>query len=285
MRAIPRSLVPSTFAGIAAIVASSACTEARAPQPQGRTAVPVCPHGAFAAELEAMLPPVAPVKPVTLVPAASIEANIEPGCVLPFRSDPDERVLDVGRVVVKTVRRGTPGSKPMRVGRGRLVVGRRVLRLHVANEAGDETLSIEIDGTHVRAKERKGAAFDSDVSLDDDSSLPLPFDALVAALDRCDADKRLGKTADGNVIEARRGELALWRSRWMDQAATSVIDTSVVCTAADARLLWRTAAGEMLPMIAVASARSDRVLTITRQGPSETEDVSPYATPDSPGPQ
>ncbi len=109
--------------------------------------------------------------------------------------------------------------------------------------------------------------------LEADEPLPLPLDALVAALDRCDGDQRLGRTPDGNVVEARRGGIALWRSRWIDAQAQAIVDTSTACGEGDARAMWRTAVGELLPMIAVASVRSDRVLVIVRQGPTSLDDA------------
>ncbi|MBI2394737.1 MAG: hypothetical protein HYV09_34530 [Deltaproteobacteria bacterium] len=237
--------------------------------------MPVCPRGVFAAEVERILPPVAPVQSVALVPAEGIDARIEPGCVVPFRREPDERMIDVGRVIAKTYAVGSK-AKPIVLGRGRLEVGRRALRLRLNNEAGDEVVTLRVDGAHVVLTEKGKARFEKDVSLDDDSELPLPLDALVAALDVCERDQRLGKTADGNLIEARRGAMPLWRSRWMEPNATAIVDTSVACGKTDTRLVWRSAVGELLPMLALASSRAQRTLLIVRQGPSDTEDVTDY---------
>jgi hypothetical protein len=173
------------------------------------------------------------------------------------------------------MRRSVPGDKPLLVGRGRLQVGRRVLHVSLTNDAGDVMLDLVIERSHVRLKERGRPAFEADVSLEGTEPLPLPLDALVAAVDVCDGDQRLGRTPDGNVIEARRGEHPLWRSRWMDTAAASIIDTSVACDDNDARMLWRTAAGNLLPMIAVASVRSDRVFVLSRQGPAQVDENDP----------
>jgi hypothetical protein len=258
------------------IVLAAACSEARAPtKVPGRTATPSCPRGAFATELDALLPPLAPVRPIELFPVATLDRKIEPGCVVPFRREPDDRLLDVGRVVVKASSRTAKG-KPVLLGRGRLEVGRRQLRLRLLNAGGDESLTLIIDGAHVSFREKGKKPFEADIASTDTSPLPLPFDALVAGLDKCDDDQRLGRTEDGNVIEARRGELGLWRSRWMDTHANAIVDTSFVCSGEDARLVWRTAVGDCLPMLAVASARSDRLLVIVRQGPSETEDIMDY---------
>ena len=210
------------------------------------SATPACPRGAFANELEGLLPSLAPVVPVELIPVTTLDRKIEPGCVVPFRKDPDERLLDVGRVVVKTASR-TQKGKSMLLGRGRLEVGRRALRLRLMNVAGDESLALMVDGAHVSYRAKGEAPFEGDIAAGDESPLPLPFDALVAALDKCDDDQRLGRTEDGNVIEARRGELGLWRSRWMDANVNAIVDTSVACTKDDARLVWRTAVGDCLP--------------------------------------
>jgi hypothetical protein len=98
----------------------------------------------------------------------------------------------------------------------------------------------------------------------------------VASLDVCDRDQRLGRTEDGNVVEAVRGSMPLWRSRWVAENATAIVDTSMACSKDDARLVWRTAVGDLLPMLAVASVRSDRTLLVVRQGPSDTEDINDY---------
>lgn len=245
------------------------------PKVPSRIATPGCPKGSFAAEVERILPSVAPVGSVGLLPAADLDRKIEPGCVVPFRKEPDDRLIDVGRVVAKTNLIGVKG-KPTLLGRGRLEVGRRALRLRLQNVAGDEVFSLKVDGPHVVLEEKGKPRFEADVSLDDDGKLPLPLDALVASLDVCDRDERLGRTEDGNVVEARRGSLPLWRSRWVGDHATAIVDTSVACSKDDARLLWRTAVGDLLPMLAVASVRSDRTLLIVRQGPSDTEDITDY---------
>ncbi len=259
---------------LALALACLACTEAKAPVVPTHKAKPECPRGSFATELESLLPPVAPLQSVSLLPADGIDKKIEPGCVVPFRKDPDDRLLDVGRVIARTLSR-TKKGKAVVLGRGRLEIGRRALRLTLQNDAGEESLSIEIAGAHVIMREG-GKKLVTDVSLSDDSELPLPLDALVAAVDDCGGDERLGRTEDGNVIEARRGELGLWRTRWMDDKQTAIVDTSVACTKADARLVWRTAVGDILPMLAVASARSDRVLVIVRHGQSHMTDTTDY---------
>jgi hypothetical protein len=255
-------------------LACFACSEPKTPKVPDRQARAACPRGTFAAELDKLLPSLYPAQVVSLLPATGIDKKIEPGCVVPFRRDPDERLLDVGRVTTRTASRSKKG-KDIVLGRGRLEIGRRALRLTVHNDAGDETLALTIDGAHIVMREA-GKKLVTDVSLADESELPLPLDALVAALDDCGGDERLGRTEDGNIIEARRGDLGLWRSRWMDANQTAVIDTSYACTKTDARLVWRTAVGDLLPMLAVASARSDRVLVIARQGQTGMLDTMDY---------
>jgi hypothetical protein len=257
------------------IVLAVACTEARTPKVPARQAMPACPKGTFAAELDALLPALEPVRPVSLLPVHELNRAVEPGCVVPFRKEPDDRMLDVGRVVARASSRTSKG-KPINLGRGRLEVGRRALRLRLTNVAGDESLTLIIEGAHVSFTQKGEKPFEGDISSDDPSPLPYPFDALVAALDKCDDDQRLGRTEDGNVIEARRGDFALWRSRWLDTTSNAIVDTSYSCTKNDARLMWRTAIGDCLPMIAAASARSDRTLVIVRQGESDTEDIMDY---------
>lgn len=257
---------------------AAACNEPRTPKASSsaaRQATPVCPRGTFAAELDAMMPPLETPRPVPLIPVQTLDRSIEPGCVVPFRKEPDDRLLDVGRVVAKAFSRTNKG-KPILLGRGRLEVGRRAFRLRLTDLGGDESLALIIDGSHVTYRQKGEPPFEADINPSDDSPLPMPFDALIAALDKCDDDQRLGRTEDGNVIEARRGEFALWRSRWMDSGSNSIVDTSFACTKSDARLMWRTAVGDCLPMIAAASVRSDRAIVIARQAPSETEDITDY---------
>lgn len=254
---------------------ASGCTEPAARTapsgPPSKTAVPACPRGKFAAELDAVLPPLEAPRSVALYPARPLDARIEPGCVVPFRNDPDERVIEAGRVLVRTILR--PKGKSLLVGRGALSIGRRTLRLEAHDDGGTTTLALAVDGRHVKLRERNAEPFEADVSPEEETPLPLPLDALVAGLDRCDRDQRLTVSFDGNVVEARRGDLALWRSRFVDPTTSAIIDTSVGCSSDDTRLLWRSGAGEMLPMFVVASVRSARVLIIARQRPSVTDDV------------
>lgn len=258
------------------VLALVACGEqAVRPQVPGRIVMPGCPRGSFAAEVERILPRLEPVRQVGLLPAAGLDRKYEPGCVVPFRKEPDERMLDVGRVVAKTWTLGAK-AKPVLLGRGRLEVGRRALNLRLQNDAGDEVFALVLKGNHVVLDEKGQKHFEADVTLDDDGRLPLPLDALVAALDVCDQDQRLGRTEDGNLVEAVRGSMPLWRSRWLGDASTALVDTSVGCSKDDARLVWRTAVGDLLPMLAVASVRSDRALLVVRQGPTDTEDVTDY---------
>ncbi len=273
MRKSPRRLL--LVAGLV-LGTGAACGEQQLkPQTPARIALPSCPQGAFAAEIDRLLPSLVPVQKVGLIPPAGLDAKIEPGCVVPFRKEPDDRLIDVGRVVVKAHTVGAK-AKPALLGRGRLEVGRRVLRLRLTNAAGDQVFSLAVDGVHVVLEEKGKQRFEADIQVDGDSKLPLPLDALVASLDLCDRDQRLGRTEDGNVVEAVRGSMPLWRSRWLANDSTAIVDTSIACSTTDARLVWRTAVGDLLPMLAVASARADRTLLIVRQGPTDTEDINDY---------
>jgi len=240
-----------------------------------RKAFPGCPRGTFAAELDQLLPPLLSARPVDLTEPKHVDKKIEPGCIVPFRDKAGEEALtDVGRVVVKTTKRNDIKAKPELIGRGRLQVGRAVLRLSLINDAGDEHWNLAIDGTHVVWKQKAKPVFETDVEEFGNEALPLPFDALVASLERCDGDERLGVTLDGNMVEAKRGTFPLWRMRWLDLQGASAIDTSVSCTPNDARFAWRTAAGDMLPLLVVASVRADRSLMIFRQPPSMVDDIA-----------
>src|SRR3990167_7434545 len=83
-----------------------------APEPKValRMATPGCPAGPFAAEVARILPSLEPVRSVTMAPAAGLDPKYEPGCVVPFRKEPDDRLIDVGRVVAKTNELGVKGK-------------------------------------------------------------------------------------------------------------------------------------------------------------------------------
>jgi hypothetical protein len=251
----------------AVVVTLAACGGASRPKAPARVTTPACPAGPFAAEIERLLPSLSPPKPVALYPAEGLDPSLEPGCVVPFRKQPDERLLDVGLVVVQTHQIGST-SPPVVVGRGRLEVGRRALRLRATDPSGVEALALTIDGSHVVLDELGKNRFEADVSVDGAGPLPLPLDALVAGLDTCKADERLGRTEDGDVVQARRGSVPLWRTRWIANDASAIVDTSTGCSEADARLVWRSGFGDLLPMFAVASVRSERTLLLVRQAPS-----------------
>lgn len=261
---------------VAAAVAMGAFVSGCA-RPAAKSAVPTrkatlaCPRGAFATELDALMPRLLPPQTFELVPATILDKSVEPGCIVPFRREPDERLLDAGRIEVFLGVRAEPNKASKRVGRGDLTVGRGALRLSVHDDAGDETMSLVVTGAHVALKLRGADPYDADVHLDDDQPLPLPLDALVASLSPCDTDERTGKTVDGNQIEAKRGAFPLFRGRFLDTQATMAIDTSVMCGADDARLAWRTATGDTLPFLLLASARAPRTLLIRRQAASVTD--------------
>jgi len=234
-------------------------------------------HGTFAEELDRHIPPLAPIHPVAVFAAPKLDASIEPGCVLPFRDKPGvESTIDVGRVVARLGKRkigALPNAlKPKVVGHGTLKIGRGELALTVHDDAGDETLGIDVKGTHVALRRKKEEPIALDVDLVADDPLPLPFDALVEALSPCDADERVAATEDGDVVEAKRAGVALWRSRYVTLERATIVDTSVLCDTNDARLAWRTAVGDVVPMIVVMSKRSEMVLIIERETPSWTED-------------
>ena len=264
---------------LAAVIACASTPTVRGVTGPGRRATPACLRGTFAAELDRHLPPLTPVRPVSLFDAAKLDPSIEPGCVLPFRDKPGiEAETDVGRVLVRITRRSTKDApklgKPQLVGRGTMRLGRARLHLEVRNDAGDIVLAIAVEGRTVKMTWKGTADFDGEIAFASDEPLPLPLDALVAAIDRCDDDERLGASEDGNVVEARRLGLSLWRARYLETDGAFAVDTSVLCSENDARLAWRSAAGDTLPMLALASVRSDVTLLIERQTASFTEDYT-----------
>jgi hypothetical protein len=256
---------------------------ARKPGAPPRMLMPSCPRGVFMAELDLLMPPLGPVAltPIhALTPDATpIDRTIEPGCVLPFHDRPgDESELDAGRVLVRTTARATPTSpihaKPKLLGRGTLRIGRGRLELHAYDDAGDEVLDLRVDGVAVDLKMKGAPAFAGDVDVNAVDPLPLPLDALVAAISTCEPDERLGASGDGNIVQAKRAGAPLWRARWLDDQGAFVVDTSMLCSEGDVRYAWRSAAGQTMPMMELASARSGVTLLIERQPPSFTEDVT-----------
>ena len=255
----------------------SACSEPASPRAAGgrkptRSETPACASGTFAGELDALMPPLTERAPVALYPATSIDKTIEPGCVVPFHDKPGDEAIDVGAVIVTTTVRDDPRAKPIQIGRGRLQVGRAALHLTVQNDAGDEVLTIDVDGTHASLRRKGMPAFDAEIDLSAVDPLPLPLDALVASISRCDADERLLASVDGNVVSARRSGASLWRTRWLDGGSSMAVDTSVACGEGDARFAWRSVAGDALPMLSVASVRSKETLVVMKQGAAMTED-------------
>jgi hypothetical protein len=277
----------AVLAALSSAVAVSAC-RTTAPGGAGglqtigsaREVFPFCPRGAFARQLDELLPPMSPRRVVGMVAAATINRTIEPGCILPFRDDPTrEAVVRIDDVVGISIDRQSAKLVSMDLGRGSVEIGRHTLRLRLVppqSTDGKVSYDLEIKGKSVKFSGPGGAHFEGDVDLDAETELALPFDALIAGLDRCDGDKRLGMTSDGNLVEAERGKMTLWRSRWLDDEMTAAVDTSVMCGATDARMSWRSASGNVLPMFAVASKRSRYTLVISQFDPQLSEtDVEP----------
>lgn len=243
--------------------------------------VPACVHGTFAEELDRHLPPLSPIRPVAVFDAPKLDASIEPGCVLPFRDKEkpgEDGVLDVGRVVARIGKRkiGTSANhlEPNVVGHGTLKLGRGEMALTIHDDAGDEVLGIDVKGTRVQLRRKKAEPLVLDVDVRAEDELPLPLDALVQALSSCGGDQRIAATEDGDVVEAKRDGAMLWRTRWITPERSTIVDTSVVCDTDDARLAWRTAMGDVVPMIVLASKRSELVLIIERETASWTEDIT-----------
>ena len=240
--------------------------------------MPACVRGTFAGELDEHLPPLALPHVTALRDAPKLDRSIEPGCVLPFRKEPSESLLDAGRIVARVTGRTlgkTAGRmRPLTLGHGTMRVGRGAMELRVHDHAGDDVLVIAVQGARVTVAGKGRQPFATDVDLAGDTPLPFPLDALVAALGTCDGDVRLGASDDGNTVEAQRGGMQLWRSRWMPLDGASAVDTSVLCDPNDARLAWRIAEGDTLPMLVVASKRSPLVLLIEKETPAWTEDAT-----------
>lgn len=253
------------------VVASCASTSkpsgAAAPSTIGstRAVFPFCPSGAFSKQLDRLLPPLEEKKTVGMVSAATLDRRLEPGCILPFREDAaHDQVTHVDDVVGFSVDREAKKSGVIVLGRGKLEVGRGRLHVRLVDTSGKPSLTIDLDDHRVHFEGAGDAKFDGEIDLDADDALPLPFDALVAGLEACDDDVRIGMTADGNLVEATRGDSPLWRSRWLNVERTIAVDTSVACGADDTRFAWRSAIGYVVPMYAGASRRSRFTLVLAR---------------------
>jgi hypothetical protein len=148
------------------------------------------------------------------------------------------------------------------------------MTLVVNDDAGDEKMLLAVDGRRIVLRRKGESPLKTSVAVGKGASWPLPFDAIVAALEGCDADVRLGANEDVSVVAARRGPYRMWRMRFLDADQPNAIDTSFVCGEDDALLGYRSQAGVLGFSMVVASVRSDVALVIKQQTRSET-DVNP----------
>lgn len=270
------------FTSICALAA--ACGKA----PMGaHTAVPACKSGPFAAEVERAMPPMHRAEPVELHTPTSLRRLIEPGCIVPFRASSeqeaeeiDNTVTEVGKVEVRLIPRDTLSGdfatreRPKPLGAGKLYIGRGGLQIEVKSKDGNVVFFLEIKGKHATYRTPGKAPFDGDVDLAATNELPLPFDAMIAAVDACHDDLRIGIDDGGNVIEAKRGTLDLWRTRSMNYEQTIAIDTSSACGATDTRFAWRSSAGAITHGLTVMSARSAYVVALEEPTSASVEPVA-----------
>ncbi|MGZ3452832.1 MAG: hypothetical protein ACXVEF_24705 [Polyangiales bacterium] len=235
-----------------------------------RSAAPLCKSGPFSTQLARVMPPLSTVTAVELGEPGKIKKNVEPGCMVPFRDESaDSKLRFVGRVDVELADRS--GKEVTKVGHGGLYIGRGRMTLTVKNDAGDEQFLLAVDGRRVVLRRKGEKPVKTSVAIGGTSPLELPFDALIAALEGCDADVRLGATEDVSVVEARRGANHLWRTRWMDPEQPNAVDTSFLCSEDDAILAWRSQAGNLGWSLVVVSVRSPLTLIVKQQTRSETE--------------
>ena len=244
-----------------------------------RSVVPACKTGPFAELLTLAMPPMTPALPITLRPPAKVRRLLEPGCIIPFRAQDvqeaeeiDSSVTEVGRVSVMLIQRETFGEHvaiippPVPVGTGKLYIGRGGMQLEVKAKDGKVVFYLEIKGKHVIYKAPGQPPIETDVDLAGTSPLPLPFDALVASVDACHDDQRVGIDEGGNTVEAKRGGLSLWRTRWLNSDHSSAVDTSTVCGDTDARFAWRSSAGDTTHDLIAASVRSPVIVSMEIEG-------------------
>jgi hypothetical protein len=246
------------------------------------SAVPACKSGPFAEEVEHAIPSMQTAGPVDLHTPTSLRRLIEPGCIIPFRAQSeqeaeeiDNSVTEIGKVAVRLIPRDTMVSivakreRPKPIGMGKLYIGRMGMQIEAKQRDGTIVFYLEIKGKHVTYRAPGKPLFDADVDLAASTELPLPFDALVASVDTCHDDLRVGIDDSSNVIEAKRNGLDLWRTRSMNPEQTIAIDTSTVCSATDARFAWRSSAGEILHALTAMSVRSSLIVSLEVAGDTE----------------
>lgn len=249
----------------ALVLVVSGCALACTPTPpRGAHDVALaCPAGPTAAEITRLMPPMGPTGTRTLVPPTTLKKDIEPGCMVPFRDETaDDKQRGVGRVLVQTATRGAPW-KPL--GRGRLFVGRGAMTLVVHDDAGDEVLGLAVEDRKVVVRRKGEPLYRTSVALGPGKPLPLPVDALVAALEGCATDTRLGVDESVTIVEARRSGLPMLRTRWLDGENPAAVDTGLVCGPSDAFLGYRTTSGSIGWSLTAISARSPLALRIEHQ--------------------
>lgn len=258
------------------LVAVAACTT---PPPKGAHEVKLgCPAGPVSAEIARVMPPMGVKGPVTLVPPEHLKKAIEPGCLVPFRDETaDEKQRGVGKVLVSTIARG---AAPVPLGRGRLFIGRGAMTLVVNDDSGDEALGLSIEDRRVVVRRKGHKLYRGSVALGPGKPLPLPVDALLAAIEGCATDTRLGTNEDVSIVEARRGGFPLLRTRWLDAENPAAVDTGLLCGDQDAWIGYRSTAGSIGWSLTVVSARSELGLKIEQVVRKETDAKDDEEKPD-----
>ncbi len=253
-----------------------ACTT---PPPKGAHDVRLaCPAGPVSTEIARVMPPMGVKGSVTLVPPTHLKKAVEPGCLVPFRDEAaDEKQRGVGRVLVSTIARG---AAPSPLGRGRLFIGRGAMTLVVNDDAGDEALGLSIEDRRVVVRRKGHKLYRGSVAIGPGKPLPLPVDALLAAIEGCATDTRLGTNDDVSIVEARRGGFPLLRLRWLDGDNPAAVDTALLCGDQDALIGYRSTAGSIGWSLTVVSARSELGLKIEQVVRKETDAKDDEEKPD-----
>lgn len=247
--------------GLALVPLLLAC--AKTPPKGAHDVLLACPAGPTSAEIARTMPPMGATGTRTLVPPTALKKDIEPGCMVPFRDESaDDKQRGVGRVLVSTAGRGAPWTA---VGRGRLFVGRGAMTLVVHDDAGEEVLGIAVAERKVVVRRKGEKLYRTSVALGPGKPLPLPVDALVAALEGCATDTRLGVDEQVTIVEARRSGLPMLRMRWLDGENPAAVDSGLLCGEEDAWLGYRTTSGSIGWSLTAVSARSPLALRIEHQ--------------------
>jgi hypothetical protein len=272
------SVLVSVFAPVLASIAACGSTSADAKAPTAtRPESIVCADGPVHRAIDEALPPMYEHSQVLTGNYPLEHPELEPGCILPFRDTPSEQTLSNVRVVVSV--QPLNGGKRAVVGKGFASVGRDYFTMKVHNDAGDNTMTIELQDQRAHAW-FAGKDYYYPATNGDSNRAQLPLDVLVFSLQSCANEQVISRDAAGNIVHAKSRDRELFRTRWMPSTNDLAVDSVWACRTSDTEFFWRSTAGLHQHMLSLASAQADTILTIAEQDAERTEDLyDPSATP------